>query len=69
MLEVDDSGEYDSEFRDLHHDWSTQGTLSGGHPIRQTRTKPIHALLRNGRIKRRVMVLNTTKTMKSRYHK
>ena len=39
MSEVEDSEEYDSETRDLYHDRPTQGTLSGGSPIRQTRAK------------------------------
>ena len=37
MSEVEDSGKYDSETRDLYQDRPTQGTLSAGTPIRQTR--------------------------------
>ena len=38
MSKVEDSEENDSEC-DLHQDRPTQGTLTGGRPIRQTRAK------------------------------
>ena len=39
MSEIEDNGEYNSEFRDLHQDRPTQGKLSGDSPIRQTMAK------------------------------
>ena len=39
MSEVEDSWEYDSEISDLYQDRPTQGTVSSGSPIRQTRVK------------------------------
>ena len=39
MSEVEDSEEYDNKSCDLHQDRPTQGTLTGGSPIRRTRAK------------------------------
>ena len=38
MSKVGDSGEYDSDNRDYHHDRPTLGTLSDDSPIKQTRS-------------------------------
>ena len=39
MSDIEHSGEYVNEIRDLYQDRPTQGTLSGGGPTRQTRAK------------------------------
>ena len=56
MSAVEDSGEYDSESCELCQDRPTQGTLSGGSPIRRTRAGPIHIVPNKGKIKRQTRV-------------
>ena len=69
MSKVEDSGEYDSETRDLYQDRPTQGTLSGGSPIRRTRVKPYSHSARKGKDKGMSKGPECLKMMKARYQK
>ena len=51
MSEVENSEECDSESRDLYQGRTTQGTLSGGSPIRQTRAEIYSHSVRTGKDK------------------
>ena len=51
ISEVEDSGGYDSETRDLYQYRPTQGTLSGGSSITQTKAKPYSHSFKKGKNK------------------
>ena len=51
MSEVADSGEHDSDIRNLYQDRPTQDTVSGGSPIRQTRAKTYSHSAKKGKDK------------------
>ena len=51
MSDIEHSWEYVNEIRDLHQDRSTQGTLSGCGPTRQTKAKSYSYSAKKGKSK------------------